>query len=335
MKRSTKLKKKERSTIARLLGQRKSIREIGRILERSHTTISEEIERHKTWDGEKYIYDPIHAQESYERCKREAGKRAPLKNTWVYRYVMERLRNNWSPEQISGRLAKEHPLIYSYRIGTETIYRYIYSQENKGEALWEYLARGQKKRKKQRGRTVHRSHIPDRVSISTRPSRVNKRQEFGHYEGDTVEGRRTIGDGIHTEVERVSRKLFAEKVTKIASEETSKVQIEIFEELPEQARKSTTLDNGKENHMHYKLKTQLQMKTYFAHPYSSFERGTNENTNGLLRRYFPKKTDFQTVSQEELDEVVEELNNRPRKVLQYRTPNEVFNSFLTGCSDST
>jgi IS30 family transposase len=329
-----KLGKKERGVIAQMIAQGKKVREIARTLGRSPSTISDEVKRNSVWDGEKVVYEAIEAQEQYSTRKIKAGKRNALKNEWVYRYTIEHLRENWSPEQIAGRLNREHPLVKSRTIGVETIYRYIYHPTNKDEAWWEYLPRGQKKRRRQKGRSVHKSRIPDRVSINERPTKVNRRKEFGHHEGDTVEGLRSVGDGIHTEVERVSRKLFAKKVEAITSEETVRVQQDIFNPLPPQARRSTTLDNGKENHMHYQLKN-LGMKTFFAHPYSSYERGTNENTNGLLRRYFPKRTDFRTVTQEELDDVVEELNNRPRKVLQYQTPNEVFTSYITNCSDST
>lgn len=167
------------------------------------------------------------------------------------------------------------------------------------------------------------------------PSAINKRREFGHFEGDTIEGRRSVGDGIHTEVERMSRMLFAQKITEINSEETIKVQTDIFKRLPKNARKSVTLDNGRENHLHMKLKEILFMMTFFCHPHASYERGTNENTNGLLRRYLPKQTDFSTLTQEDLDEIVFEINNRPKKVLKYQTPQEVFTSYLTNCSDST
>jgi len=129
--------------------------------------------------------------------------------------------------------------------------------------------------------------------------------------------------------------LFAKKVDTITSEETSTVQIELFSQLPATARKSTTLDNGRENHLHTKLQQTLAMKTFFADPYSSWQRGTNENTNGLLRRYLPKHTDFSTITQEDLDEIVLEINTKPKKVLQYATPLEIFTSYLINCSDST
>lgn len=331
---NTKISKHERGVIARLYARHRSIRNIAKALDRSPSSVSEEIQRNRYWNGEEYVYDAIYAQEEYESRKSKAGKRVPLKSKWIYQYVMDGLRNNWSPEQIAGKLKTDHPLMRSRRVGVETIYRYIYDKSNKEDMLWEYLPRGQKKRKKQKGRSVHRSHIPDRVSISDRPKAIERRKEFGHYEGDTIEGMRSVGDGIHTEVERVSRKVYAKLVVKISSEETSKAQKEIFSPMPQATRKSTTLDNGKENHMHTKLKGELGMSTYFAHPYSSWERGTNENTNGLIRRYFPKGTDFSTITQDDLDEVVDELNNRPRKVLGFKTPNEVFNSYTINCSDS-
>ena len=335
MKNYKKIGKRERGVISRMLAQGKKVREIGRYLCRSPSTISDEIARNQVWNGERLVYDAISAQEQYETRKSKAGKREPLKNKWVYKYVIDHLQLGWTPEQISGRLKREHPLIKSKTVGVETIYRYIYDVKNKEDALWEYLPRGQKKRKKQKGRFVHKSHIEARISISKRLTKVNKRKEFGHFEGDTVEGRRSVGDGIHTEVERMSRMFFAVKVNKITSEETIKVQIELFERLPSLARKSVTLDNGRENHLHMRLNRILNMKTYFCHPYASYERGTNENTNGLLRRYLPKQTDFSTLSQDELDEIVSEINNRPRKVLKYQTAQEVFISLINSCSDST
>lgn len=184
------------------------------------------------------------------------------------------------------------------------------------------------KRRKKHGRIVHRGHISDRVSIHQRPEIVNKRVVFGHWEGDTVEGS-GHKDGIHTEVERISRLLKAAKVSAITSAQAIAAQKKIFGELPKRARHSTTLDNGRENHLHGRLK-QLGMVTYFADPYSSWQRGTNEYHNGLLRRYLPKGTSFVDLTQEELDDIVWEINNRPRKVLNFNTPQEVFNSYLSG-----
>ena len=329
MKHHNKLKESERDKIAIMKAVGWGVREIARTLGRSPGTICEELKR----NSNRGVYVAIQAQHETEQRILKARLRHPLKNKDVWRYVTDKLREGWSPELIAGRLKREHPQEPYWWIHHETIYQYIYAKENKDEALWEYLPRKQKKRKKQKGRGVHRSRIPDRVSIHLRPEVVNERREFGHWEGDTVEGLRSVGDGIHTEVERVSRTTFAVKVVKITSEEGARAQREIFEEFPEKARRSTTLDNGRENHLHMKLKD-LQMKTYFADPYSSWQRGTNEFHNGLIRRYLPKGTDFSTISQGELDDIVWEINNRPRKVLEYATPLEVFDRYLADCSDS-
>lgn len=249
-----------------------------------------------------------------------------MKNKFVFAWVIKRLIRGWSPEQISGRMKLVFPGSLEMRITPETIYSFIYSNKYKHRKFWEYLPRGRKKRKKLNGRRVHRSHISSRTSIHDRPEIVSSNSEFGHFEGDSVEG---LGhkDGVHTEVERVSRMYFVKLVNKISSEETIKAQFEIFKDIPKEHRKSTTLDNGRENHYHLTLK-RLGMKTYFADPYSSWQRGSNEYHNGLLRRYFPKGTDFTKVTQEEIDDVVEEINTRPRKCLGYFTPKEVFLSKL-------
>lgn len=213
-------------------------------------------------------------------------------------------------------------------INHKFIYQYIYDLEQQELRLWEKLPRSHKKRYRCLGRRSWSVKIPHRVSIRKRPENINNRTEFGHWEGDTVVGYKHK-TGIHTEVERVSRMLFAQQIPRIRAKETYLAQLCIFSNLPKQFRQSTTLDNGSEHYMHTMLNTELDMQTYFADPYSSWQRGTNEYTNGLLRRYFPKRTDFRDVSQEELNGVVHQLNNIPRKVLQYRTPRKVFNEQLS------
>lgn len=326
MKKVKKLSAQERDLIAIWYGQKASIRQIARRLGRQPSTILREINRNAFWDSQnnKY-YVAIHAQAKSVERKRRAGIRHPLRDAQIYAYVLEKLRDGWSPEQIAGRLRKKHGKTV---ICHETIYRFIYVKENKDKKLWDYLPWKRKKRKKKSGRKVHRSKIPDRVSIHKRAKEVNDRVVFGHWEGDTLEGRRIDKDGIHTEVERLSRMTKAKKVKAIDGKETINVQEEIFAQLPGQARKSTTLDNGKENHLHTKLRKKLGMDTYFADPYSSWQRGTNEYHNGLIRRYLPKGTDFTTLTQEELHDIIEEINNRPRKVLNYNTPKEVFEAYL-------
>lgn len=326
-----KLTPEDRDSIARLDGQGCGVREIARQLGRSPSTISAEL-RAGLWHDHNVhaaAYVAIHAQRLRDERAKHSHKQQTLNRHPPLRaYVEQNIRCGWSPEQISGRLPLDYPYDQAMRVSHEPVYTYIYAPEQAALKLWEYLPRKQKKRRKRSGRKVHRSHIPDRVSIHERPEAVNTRTEFGHWEGDTVEGKRTVGDGIHTEVERKSRKLLARKVGRVAADETVQAQQGMFQDLPAGARRSTTLDNGRENHRHTKLKIELGMQAYFADPYSSWQRGTNENHNGLLRRYIPKQTDFTTLTQAELDDIVEEINNRPRKTLAYKTPNEVYSEEL-------
>lgn len=265
----------------------------------------------------------IHAQNKWVNRKSQAGIRHPLKNKEVFTWVIKRLVRGWSPEQISGRMRLVFKDDKTMRICPETIYSFVYSDTYKYRKFWEYFPRGHKKRRIWHGRKVKTASIPHKISIHDRPEIVSKNTEFGHFEGDSVEGRNHKG-GVHTEVERYSRMYFAIKVETINSSEALRAQVVMFSNLPV---KSVTLDNGRENHLHYKL-NKLGIKTYFADPYSSWQRGSNEYHNGLLRRYFPKKTDFSEVTQEELNDCVWEINNRPRKCLSFLTPNEVFLSKL-------
>lgn len=322
-----KLTEGERDLLAVWKAQGVSNKKCARKLGRHVGTIGRELKRNSFQD----TYVAIHANAlARKRQWEKVHAREPLKNADIYAYVTRHLRGGWSPDQIAGRLKRNHPYDKHWWITAETIYRWIYQPEQMGadQPWYEYLRRKQKRRKKHKGRRVHRGKIPDRVSIRERDEAVNQRIEFGHWEGDTVEGK-GHRDGIHTEVERMSRKILGRKVPAIASEVTVTVQKELFISLPKQARKSTTLDNGRENHMHTRL-WDIGMKTYFADPYSSWQRGTNEHGNWHIRYYFPKGTDFRTVSDEELYDVIEEINNRPRKILAYQTANEVFVQLLAG-----
>lgn len=326
MKNYTRLSPTERDLLALWKAEEVSNKQCAKRLKRSVSTVGRELKRNN-WKGHHYV--AIHAQGNAERREKEkAHGKEELKNPDVYEYVTDKLRGGWSPDQIAGKLRLDHPKDRYFWITAETIYRWIYKEEQmKCDQPWyEYLRRKHKKRKKYKGRKVHRSHIPDRISIHQRGKLIDKRKQFGHWEGDTVEGK-GHWDGIHTEVERRSRKILGKKVERITSEVTIEAQKELFADLPELARKSTTLDNGRENHLHFQLKD-LDMKTYFADPYSSWQRGTNEHGNWHLRYYFPKGTDFNDVSEEELQEVIEEINDRPRKILGYLTANEMYQKLL-------
>lgn len=270
----------------------------------------------------------MHAQAKAKTRKERAWKaKHPLKNPKVYAYVLARLRRGWSPEQISGRLKRKHPDDKSWWICHETIYRFIYHPENKKQAWWEYLRRKQKRRRQKGKRKAHRVRIPDRVSIHQRPRVVDRRKQPGHWEGDSVVGK-NHQNGLHTEYERVFSLTKIEKLVNLGALETLQAQRKIFEPLPEKLRRSTTLDNGMEMALHVWLKKNLGMKTFFADPYSAWQRGGNENANMWIRYYFPKGTDFSKISKQEIKDVEWELNNRPRKRLNYQTPLEALNNYL-------
>jgi len=306
----------------------------------------------------KILYEPMHAQAVADERKRHAwNAKEPLKNKNIYGYVLKKLKQGWSPEQISGRLREVvHPGDKCWHICHETIYAHIYKEKTDAtkeglhqqsildkrlknkekqlitvtdhdKPLYEYLRRKQKKRRKLGGRKVQRVRIPDRVSIHDRPEEVDARKTFGHWEGDSIVGDKHAS-GLHTEYERVASLTRIEKVAKLTAAEAVAASKKIFGPLPEKARRSTTLDNGSENTKHTEVKDSCGVQAYFADPYSSYQRGGNENCNLWIRYYFPKGTDFSTITDEEIKDVEWELNNRPRKRLKFKTPQEVFTEHL-------
>jgi len=318
---SKQLSATDRDQLAMYLHQGKSYRQIGKLLGKHHTTISREITR----NGWQDTYVAIHAQAKQEKRKTQAGKRHPLKDAPTYAYVLKKLRWGWSPEQISGRLRLKYQ---RQVICPETIYRFIYDPQNRHLHLWEYLPWKRKRRRKKTGRGTMRVRIPQRTSIHTRSKVIDQRLELGHWEADSVIGRQTKGKIIHTMVERKTRYLKAGVVASKEALATVTIQQALFQDLPHPLKKSVTMDNGLEFAQHLKLQ-RLGIMTYFADPYASWQRATNEQTNGLLRRYLPKGTSFNQLTQSELDDMVTELNHRPRKCLGYHTPQEALQYELT------
>ena len=321
MKKHNKITAQERDQIAVLLSSGTSVRSVARQLGRSHSSILAEIKRN-SFGGK---YQAIKAQELSQRRNRTSRATNPLKNSRVYSYVCDKLRRGWSPEEISGKLREDNN--GKTIICHETIYRYIYSQQGRKRNLREYLVRGHQYRRKWYARKSYRRGIPDRVSLDLRPKQANNRTQFGHWEIDSVEGRRHK-KGIHTFLERKTRYYQAKLLENIDSEFGVEAQLKVFKPLPPKARLSATFDNGKENYNHTTLKVKLGMNTYFCDPNAAWQKGANEHFNGVLRRYIPKKTDLTTLTQFELDQIVEEINSRPLKCLNYQTPNEAFNHEL-------
>jgi len=258
------------------------------------------------------------------RERRYHTKTRPKKsNRVLLTYLSEKLKHFWSPEQISGRLALEHPKDSTLRISQETIYQLVWDEKAAGGSHYHYLRFSHKKKKKRYGSKEKRGQIPGRTFIDRRPSIVDKKKRIGDWEGDTIEsaGKKAY---IATFVERKTNYLIAGKMANKCSSTLNKTAVKAFSFIPKIYRKTLTVDSGKEFTDHGTLSSFTGLDIYFSHPYRSWERGANENMNGLLRQFFPKKKDFSQISQKQLDKVVELINNRPRKSLGYRTPRELF-----------
>jgi len=323
------LNARERMSIFYLHQMRLSLREIGRRLNRSHATISRELKRNARIGGMCY-WDQA-AQSFADKRKAKARHFRRYRCEPLRTYVVAHLHLGWSPEIIAHRIVKTYPRRSSMRISTEAIYQWVFRDAREGGNLYQSLVRRHAKRKKQRSYGALRGSIPDRVDIELRPSIVDHRRRYGDWEGDTMVGARHQGRLV-THVERKSRYLLVAKAENGTSNAFNNASIQLFESLPAKLKKTLTLDNGSENAGWKNLAKELNLKIYFAKPYASWERGTNENTNGLIRRYYPKGTDFLKVTHEELAKVANQLNNRPRKCLNFRTPFEVFPNSTCKCT---
>ena len=285
--------------------------EIAQVIGVHKSTISRERRRNCGLRG----YRPKQAQRFAETRRAKAVTTRISPETWIL--VEHLLREDWSPEQISGWLGREFQIMVSH----ESIYQFILKNKRQGGDLYLHL-RCKKQRRKRYGSTNYRGRIPDRVSIDQRPTVVDARLRVGDWELDTI-----IGKGhkqaIVSLTERKSRLTLIAKVKHKSAELVSQSVQRLL--VPIASKVFTlTSDNGKEFARHQEISSALQADFYFAHPYSSWERGLNENTNGLIRQYFPKKHDFTTITQKAISMVMNKLNNRPRKCLGFKTPNEVF-----------
>jgi len=309
----------DRKVIKKMLSRDSSIREIAKYIEHHPSTISREIKRNK----DPYWYHPFHAHEKY--LKRRKNSKIPIidGNHELRAYIMQGLRDKKSPDAISGRLhltKKDRPDVH---ISHESIYAWIYRQAKQGDSIYKYLARGVKKRHRRLNKKQPRIQIPDRISIHARPQSVENRQSKGHWEGDTITGKNHQAY-IATLVERTSYFLAAGFMSDKRPETCNRSILEAFGSIDNKSIKSITFDNGSEFYQHKNLQEALECKVYFADPYSAWQRGVNEHTNGLLRKYFPKSMNFKDLTQNEVDEAIKKLNDTPRKSLGYRTPYEVF-----------
>lgn len=308
-----------KNEIAKELGRDRST--IGRELKRNATSIER---RFNNSPKKRKHYLPDRAQIKYETRRKKAKTAYPLKNPFIYTYTIDHLKRGWAPEIISGKIKQDH----GQRISPECIYQYIYSKHAKEKRLWEYLPQGHRKRRKKTGRKTRRSLIPNRIDISARPLEVETRERIGDWEGDTIFGKGK-GAALATFNERKNKIIRIRKLKKKTAKAMEKAAMDVFAPLPKPMRLTLTLDNGAENSRHEKIKAKTGMDIYFARPYHSWERGSNERGNGLIRRYFPKGTNFDHISDEAIAWVENQINSRPMKCLQWKTPNEVYQEHLT------
>jgi len=306
----TQLTQEQRYQIYTLMKAEHNQTEIARLINVHKSTISRELRRNRGMKG----YRPKQAQQ-FSLNRRKKTKCRIEASTWTL--IETLLRKDWSPEQASGWLKKN----YGLQISHEWIYQHILMDKQAGGDLHCHL-RCQKKRRKRYGSYDRRGRLKNRISIDERPVIVDTRQRLGDWEVDTI-----IGKGHHQAIvsltERKARLALLRKVERKTSQAVGDAVIELLKTLPAQIH-TITADNGKEFADHERIARDLCANIYFAHPYSSWERATNENMNGLIRQYFPKKHNFATITENEMEFVMERLNNRPRKCLGFRTPNQVF-----------
>ena len=314
----------ERDMITALLAKNKSVREIARVLGREASTISRELSRNASPEYRLYLSHRAHGRAEARRSK--ASRRPRLKQPESRAYVHTKLTEGWSPEQIAGRLPLEHP---GLSISPEAIYQYVYHAQTQGGAeLIRCLRRAHRHRKPRgQGRRERKTKIPHRIPIEARPASVAGRHIFGHWEGDSLISRKSR-TSLNVLVERKSRLLQLTRLPQKTAEATRQAVLTRLGGLPPKARRTLTLDNGTENTLHQELTAALGLRCYFAHPYASWERGACENTNGLIRWYLPKGTDFSTINEEQLMHIETLLNNRPRKCLGFKTPIEVATPYV-------
>jgi IS30 family transposase len=320
------LRHEEREEISRHLAKGQSIRDIAKVLGRAASTISREIQK---GSANKYTYRALRAQKRAFRNagKRKEGKRKLMINKKLREYVHDKLRLRWSPEQIAQTIRKEYPFDEIMSVSPEAIYEYLYVLP-RGQLKYELLRCLRQKHRRRRKRGANNNGVATRkieemISIEERPAAVADRTVPGHWEGDLLIGRNRQS-ALGTLVERTTRTTILVPLKSKKASEVRQAFAKEIKQLPKQMRLTMTYDQGWEMAEHKLFTRATRVKVYFAHPASPWERGTNENTNGLIRQFFPKGTNFNMVTRKEIKHVQDLLNGRPRKVLDWRPPYEAF-----------
>ena len=304
----------ERYTISLLKVQEYSISEIAEVLGRHRSTIYRELARNKCNDGRYRVFKAISKTSGRRSCSRRNKQFDEQALSLVSLFIREK----WSPEQVSKRLCDEKRLSISH----DTIYRYVKTDKRQGGDLYTHLRHSRKQKRKAYGSADSRGVLRDKRHISERPSGAENRSRLGHWEIDTVVGNGSK-DCIVTLVDRKAGLTLIGKLRNRTNKELNAVVIRLIKRTGYKFT-SITADNGTEFHGYKEIEKKTKVKFYFANPYHSWERGTNENTNGLIRQYLPKKTNMASLTQAGCDKIAEQLNNRPRKRYDFRTPREVY-----------
>ena len=321
----------QREELSRLLSQGHRLTDIAKLLCKDRSTISREISRQGM---DKSTYRAHGAHWHARQQKRKQGRKRKIdQNTELKQFIFDKLKLRWSPDQIARELKAVYPEDESMQVSHETIYTYIYILP-RGSLKTELLMylRQQKKYKRRKGKNQPRNEekrgiIPEMISIEERPKEVEDRTIPGHWEGDLILGK-WKRSALGTIVERTTRTVILVPLKNKDAQSVRKSFAREMKKLPAQMKLSLTYDQGKEMTQHKLFTKDTKIKVYFAHPGSPWERGTNENTNGLIRQFFPKGTEFDKVSRKEIKHVQDLLNGRPRKALEYRKPYEVFNELI-------
>lgn len=315
----------EREAIQLMLWEKKSIRSIARKINRSPSSVFREIKKNKDL---RCRYNPRISHKRAIKNRSKRGREKRLKNDKVRRYVAKHLKLGWSPEQTSNTINDN----IGESISHEAIYQYIYAQiyrngyglvKPRCEDLRPFLARRRKRRNYQGGRRSYRVSKGPLPSIDDRSKEIGLRIKVGHWENDLIESKQSKHK-LKTINELYSGLVFIQKVKNGTIKESNLAMIKRLKDIPRKYRKTLTMDRGSENLGYKEIEKELSFSCYYAHPYHSWERGANENANGLIRRFLPKKTDFKTVTNRDIRKIEYLLNSRPRKRLDWKTPYEVF-----------
>jgi IS30 family transposase len=330
----------EREEIALLRASGLGVRAIARQLRRDPSTISRELRRvkHQPYQALRHRvqYRASTAQADADRLAKRPGEAKLARNLPLRRQVQQRLKEKHSPEQICHRLRQDYPNDPGMWVSHETIYQSLYVQGRGAlkRDLVKHLRTGRALRKPHRTSTERRGRIPGMVNISERPAEADDRAVPGHWEGDLILGSTASGSAVGTLVERTTRfTMLLHLPDGHTADKVADAMITKIATLPEQLRRSLAWDQGTEMHRHAQITAATGMAIYFCDPHSPWQRGTNENTNGLLRQYLPKGTDLSFYGPGMLDNIANELNARPRKTLNWRTPAEALDALLSGPSN--